>query len=146
MFGLNPWVLLAVVVAWLASLAGAARMGYSYSEGRVAQERLTEQRVKDAVLAANQKFADDVGQRVEAGLSKIRVTNKTINNEVQREREVHYKVLENPDCNLPDSTRRVLNRARGHDEAGPGTGQSSGGVRTDGSSPKPNDARASGGR
>jgi hypothetical protein len=40
----------------------------------------------------------------------------------------------------------VLNRARGHDEAGPGTGQPSGGVRTDGPPPKPNDARASGGR
>lgn len=146
MAGLNPWALLAVVAVWLASLTGAAWLGYDYSQGKVAQDKLTEERVKDAVTKANQKFADDIGAKVERGLSKIRVTNQTINNEVQREREIHYKVLDNPDCNLPDTTRRLLNRARGHGQDGSGTGQSSGGVPPDGGTPKPDAAGGSGGR
>lgn len=146
MAGLNPWVLLAAVAVWIASLAGAAKLGYDYSQGEVAKEELTEERVRNALIKVNQKFADDVGVRVERGLSKIRVTNQTINNEVQREREVHYKVLDNPDCNLPDSTRRLLNRARGYGQDGPGTREPPGAVPPDAGTSKPDAAGGSGGR
>jgi hypothetical protein len=146
MLGLNPWVLLALVVAWLASLAGAVTLGYSYKEGEVAKETLLVQQATEKIKEANQKHADDVGVLIETGLSKIRITNKTINNEVQREREIHYKTLDNPDCNLPDTTRGLLLRARGHNETGPSPGQPAGGVRTDGKPAESDKAGGSGGR
>lgn len=117
----NPWVLLAVAVAWVASMAGAAYTGKQYADGQHASAELARQQVLEATRQANREFADQVAIDVGAAILNIRVNNRTIVNEVRHEREIH-RVLDNPDCRLPGSTAGVLNRARGAQD-GSGAGK-----------------------
>lgn len=121
---MNPWLILAIVVGWGLSMAGAFHFGTEYESGQEAKREKLIEDVRTTIRSMNQSFSDDLGKRVEDRLAKIRITNQTFNNEIRTEREVHREVLENPDCYLPASTLRLLNRARGFDgEGGPGTGK-----------------------
>lgn len=117
---MNPWLILGLVVAWIASVAGAAFLGKDYADGKHAQAELVRQQTLEDMRVANRELADRVSIDVGAAILNIRVNNRTIVNEVRHEREVH-RVLDNPDCRLPGTTAGVLNRARGaQDGSGPG--------------------------
>jgi len=133
---MNPWLILAIVVGWGASLAGAFHFGTSYESGQEAKREKIVADARDAIKTANQQFADDIGKKVEDRLAKLRIVNTTFNNEIRHEREIHREILESPDCFLPDSTRGLLNRARGWGgEAGPGTRKPAAGMPGDGAAP-----------
>lgn len=123
MLGLNPWVLLGLVLAWLASVATSGWLGYDYATGKSAQERLTMERLAATIRASNQEATDALGTKLEERLGKLRIVNTTINQEVRHEREIQTRVLDNPDCALPPSTVRLLNNARGYGQDGPGTSE-----------------------
>lgn len=125
---MNPWLIIGLMVAWAASVAGAFSFGVSYEGGQEAKREALARDVRDKIRDANQEFADSLGKRVEDRLSKLRIVNQTYNNEIRTEREIHREILENPDCVLPGTTRGLLNRARGYGEEGPGTRKPEGGV------------------
>jgi hypothetical protein len=108
-----PWLLLGAGIAVAAAGTGGAVLGYRYADGRCKAAALERAELVAEVRSANLALADGIAARTEAAIGGIRVENTTINREVRHEREVHTKVLENPDCALPDSTRRLLERARG---------------------------------
>lgn len=120
----NPWTVVAIAVFYLASMATAAWTGKEWAEGRHAQEEVARAKLLEEVRAANAVFADGVALQTVEAIAKIRITNRTITNEVRHEREIH-RVLDNPDCRLPPSTAGVLNRARaaGGDGGGARAGQ-----------------------
>lgn len=123
MLGLNPWVLLGIVAAWLVSVASSAWLGYDYAKGKSSQEQLIAERLAAQIRASNQEQTDALGMKIEERLSKLRIVNTTVQQEIRHEREIQTRVLDNPDCALPASTVRVLNNARGYGSDGPGTGQ-----------------------
>lgn len=102
-----PWMLLAFVVC----LAVGGIGGHRYAEGRHASEELKRKAMLDEIREANATFADGIATQTAEAISGIRIENKTINNEVRHEREIH-QVLTSADCVLPASTVGVLNRAR----------------------------------
>ena len=74
-----------------------------------------------AVEQARQAFAEENGkiaERLEGKLANLRIVNRTINNEVQREiqKETVYR---NADCAIPAGGVGLLNAARGHAAGGP---------------------------
>lgn len=123
MLGLNPWVLLGLVVAWLASVGYSGWLGYDYGKEKSAREQLTMERLAATIRASNQEATDALGTKIESQLSKIRVVNTTVQQEIRHEREIQTRVLDNPDCALPSSTVRLLNRSRGYGQDGPGSGE-----------------------
>jgi hypothetical protein len=126
---------------WGASMGGAFWFGTSYEKGRQAEQDVLLDKAVEKVTAANQAFADGLGLQISTEFADIRVVNRTINTEVHHEREIQTRVLDNPDCNLPDSTVRLLNRARGYGADGPGAGGDPGTVRTDGAPAVPASGR-----
>jgi hypothetical protein len=110
---LLPWVLLGTGIAIAAAGTGGAVLGYRYADGRCKAAALERAELVAEVRSANLALADGIATRTEAAIGQIRVQNTTINREVRHEREVHTKVLDNPDCAVPPSTLRLLERARG---------------------------------
>jgi len=108
---MNPYLLLGIGLVWLASLGTAGYLGNEYAEGQYAKEKAKEKAMIDQVREANREFADTVALETAEAIKKIRVQNRTINNEVRHEREIHH-VLNDAACAVPVTTVRVLNRAR----------------------------------
>lgn len=119
---MNPYLLLSIGIAWAVSLGGAAWLGKDYADGQCAQKELQRKKIIDEVRVANLEFADGVATQTRNAIAGIRVQHTTVNKEVRHEREIHTKVLENPDCAIPPSTVRVLNAARGYRSDGSGEG------------------------
>jgi hypothetical protein len=120
---MNPTTILAGVVAVLLVAAGAAWTGYDYAAARCKAAEADRRALVAEIRSANLKLADGIASRTESAIAGIRVEHRTINREVRHEREVHYEVLENPDCAIPASTVCLLNRARGHPCPGSGAGE-----------------------
>jgi hypothetical protein len=82
-----------------------------------------------AVESARKAFAKENGEmadRLEGKLANLRIVNRTINNEVQR--EIHKEpVYLNADCAIPAGGVRLLNAARGF-PAGEPAGERDGAV------------------
>jgi hypothetical protein len=82
-----------------------------------------------AVEKAREAFAGENGalaERLEGKLANLKIVNRTINTEVQR--EIHKEpVYLNADCAIPAGGVRLLNAARGH-AAGPPAGERDGAV------------------
>lgn len=108
-----PWALLGAGIAVVVAGTSGAFLGYRYADGRCKAAALERAQLAAEVRSANLALADGIAARTEAAIGQIRVENTTINREIRREREVHYEVLENPDCAIPRSTRILLDRARG---------------------------------
>ena len=108
-----PWLLLGAGIAVAAAGAGGSMLGYRYADGRCKAAALERAELVAELRSANLALADGIAARTEIAIGQIRVENTTINREIRREREVHYEVLENPDCAVPSSTRILLERARG---------------------------------
>lgn len=100
---MNPLLIVGIVASLMSAGATWKVTSYYY---RAEADKL--------VIAANEKRiaaedrANEIANKFESRLSKIKVENRTIINEVQRE-------TLNPayDCPLPDSGIRLLNRSRG---------------------------------
>lgn len=120
---MNPYVLLGAGVALVAAFAGGAWTGYDYASSQCKAAEADRRALVDEIRTANLQLSDAIASRTEGAIGKIRVVNKTINNEVRHEREIHTRVLDNPDCAVPASTVRVLNRGRGYDGGGSGAGE-----------------------
>lgn len=120
---MNPYLILGITIAWVASMGGASWLGYDYATGQQAKEEVREQRLLESVRKANGEFADNIAVDLSAFIGTLRPQITTINNEVRHEREVHREILENPNCAVPPSVVRLLNNARGF-----GAGPSAGGI------------------
>jgi hypothetical protein len=120
---MNPYVLLGAGVALVAAFAGGAWTGYDYASSQCKAAEADRRALVDEIRTANLQLSDAIAARTETAIGQIRVVNKIINNEVRHEREIHTKVLENPDCAVPASTVGVLNRARGHPDGGSDAGE-----------------------
>ena len=96
---------LATVAAFIAGAGTAWTLTSTFykAEKAAVAERLLSERV------AAEKRADEISMRFEEKLVKLRVVNRTINNEVQREVQIHKQY----ECDLPASGVRLLNNARG---------------------------------
>ncbi len=98
---MNPWLLLAVVLAWGASVGGA----FFYGEG-----------VGEARVKAGQKDRDDLVREIrDAGqkgaaeaIAKLKPRNVTIRQEIAREIETHHVYS---DCRIPPHGVRLANEA-----------------------------------
>ena len=133
----NPYLIIGLMVAWAASLAGAFHFGTSHEQGQEAKRAII---IKDAVAEvkqANQEFADNIGLKVATSIGKIRITNTTNQTDIHHEREIQTKLLDNPDCTVPASVIRLLNNARGYGPDGSGTGATPGRVPADGKAGRP---------
>lgn len=128
---INPYVIIALIVAWIASLGGAFWFGADYKEGQQAKQEVLLKNVTAEFVKANQDFTDTVGLKIAKEVSGIHITNRNITTEVHHEREIQTRVLDNPDCNIPATTWSLLNRARGYGADRPGAGGPEGGVRGD---------------
>lgn len=93
----NPYALLALVVLAVGLLTSGFVAGSKWEAGRQAVEN---QHIAEAVDAANAVSAE--------AIAKIKVTNKTIQNEVRREVETNTVYS---DCRLPDNGVRLVNEA-----------------------------------
>lgn len=123
---MNPYVLIGALVALVLAAGGGAWVGYDYRDGKCKAAELERKTMTEEIRTANLALADGIATRTEAAIADIRIVNRTINNEVRHEREIHTRVLENPDCAVPLSTVGVLNRARV--DGGPAAGQPGGEV------------------
>jgi hypothetical protein len=124
-----PWLLLGAGIAVAAAGTGGAVLGYRYADGRCKAAALERAELVAELRSANLALADGIATRTEAAIGQIRIQNTTINKEVRHEREVHTKVLDNPDCAVPPSTLRLLQRARGlGGDDRPAAGEPAGGL------------------
>lgn len=110
---INPWVIVVALLTLIASFALGGYTGYRIASGACASAEVRRQKIVEEVRAANDSLADRVAMETAAAIGDIRVENRTINQKVVHEREIHREVLQNPDCAIPVSTVRVLNAARG---------------------------------
>lgn len=119
----NPYLIAAAGAALVAAFAGGGWLGYDYAASRCKAAEADRRALVAEIRTANLQLADGIASRTETALGNIRVEHTTINKEVRHEREIHTRVLENPDCAVPASTVGVLNRARGHTDPGSSTGE-----------------------
>src|SRR5690606_36011667 len=110
-------------IALVAAFGAGGWLGYDYAASQCKAAEADRRALVEEIRTANLQLADGIARRTEGAIGKIRIVNRTINNEVRHEREIHTKVLDNPDCAVPASTVRVLNRGRGYDGGGPGAGE-----------------------
>lgn len=98
---MNPWVILAGVVLWVASVGGSYWYGTDVGKtGEVAKQSEIKQAIEDTREKARQGAASEI--------AKIKVRNTTIQGKL---REV---VRDNPvyrDCKLDDAGLRLINEA-----------------------------------
>jgi len=104
-----PYVMIALL---LAGLAGGWFGRGHWDEGEIANIKLDIQKEKTAALAeaaATKAMAEKIAANVDTRLSNLRITNRTINNEVRHETE--KVVYGNPDCDLPASGVVLINQS-----------------------------------
>lgn len=94
---MNPYLIIAALVAVLAAGAGGFRLG---SDHEVAAQAREQNHIAEAVDAANAAAAE--------AIANIKVVNKTIQNEVQR--EVQNNIVYR-DCKHSPDGLRLLNQA-----------------------------------
>jgi hypothetical protein len=77
-----------------------------------AQQVAVQEAIETARVAFSKENAD-LGDKLEKKLSNLRIINRTINNEIQK--EFHEKpVYLNADCAIPVTGVRLLNTSRGY--------------------------------
>lgn len=94
---MNPYLIIATLVAVLAAGAGGFKLGADHEVAAKARE---DKHIAEAVEAANTASAE--------AIAKIKVVNKTIQNEVQR--EVQNNIVYR-DCKHTPDGLRLLNEA-----------------------------------
>jgi hypothetical protein len=129
-------VYLLIGIALVSVVTGWFGRGH-WDAGEIERTRAEVVAEKNAALleaASEKKRADEIAGRFEDKLSKLRIVNRTINNEVRHETE--KVVYGDPRCDLPasgvvlnDKSVREANRAAGYVQtevpsaAAPATGQ-----------------------
>lgn len=98
---LNPWLLLAIVIGWGASVAAAGWAAYG-----AGQDKCIAEQARDAIVA--QIAADAAGEATAKAISKIEVRNVTIQQKLQRE-VIERQVFR--DCRSGDDARLLFNSA-----------------------------------
>jgi hypothetical protein len=98
---INPYILLGLVLAWVASVGVAGYMGDDYGVSRtIAQQKKSEDLVREAGEAAQLAAAVEI--------AKIKPRNVTIQQEVRREIETNTVYR---DCRVPADGVRLANEA-----------------------------------
>lgn len=98
---LNPYVLLALLIGWGASITGAFVYGGNVREDHI---RAEDSRTADAILEARNQAQLGAADAI----SQLRITNTTIHQEVQREIRTNTVYA---DCKLPAGGLRIANEA-----------------------------------
>lgn len=115
---------LQLIIGLVVAAALAASHWYAYESGGdnrenaiIAKQKETEDVIRETAATVRQ----EIGAEVAGQISGIRVVNRTINNEVQR--EIREKpVYLNPDCAAPVTGVVQLNAARSGATGGAGPG------------------------
>lgn len=98
---MNPYAILALVVAWVASVGAAGWTGYDYGESStIAGQKKTEDLVREAAEASQRAAA--------AAIAKIKPRNTTIQQEVRREIETNTVYR---DCRITADGVRLADEA-----------------------------------
>lgn len=101
--------LIVIVIIAAAMYAGGFATGWKVDTWKHGAEQAAE--LKAAQTAADEARAerDLIANRFETKLANLRIVNRTINNEVRH--EVEKTVYGDPNCNLPDSGRKLRDAA-----------------------------------
>ena len=103
---LNPWVLIGLAVAMAASAGSGWHARTVYQN---AQER--EQLVQTIeTMQVDAKKSREISEGVQVALSNMKIVNRTIRNEVQRE-IIEKEIYRDRNCSLPESGRLRLDAA-----------------------------------
>lgn len=94
---MNPYLIIAALLAVLSAGAGGFKLG---ADHEIASQAREQKHIADAIAAATAAAAEEI--------SKIRVVNTTIQNEVQREIRTNTVYA---DCKHSDDGLRILNGA-----------------------------------
>lgn len=109
------WIVLGVALAttillasthYAAFNAGKDAESAKRDKADIAAERLGE-KVSEAIAAGARTIAADVNKTI----GSIKITNTTVNRQIEREKEIHH-VLSDPNCAVPVSTVKLRNAAR----------------------------------
>lgn len=102
---MNPYLLLGIGVAWLASVGAAYYKGSEAAENRARAEHATQ--LERTIAEHNETAAIDMAAALEAGKREAKVRTKvvTLTNEV--ERIIHAKPAP-PDCRVQSDTLKLL--------------------------------------
>lgn len=115
---MNPYVLLAIAVAWAGSCWYAYDAGGDNRENAIiADQAATETLIHDTATSVRQEIGAEVAGRID----KIRIVNRTVNQESVRE-IIEKPVYRDPDCAVPVSGVVHLNAARRGEPGGAGPG------------------------
>jgi len=120
----NPWVIIAAGIALASAGAGGIKLGHSFANAQCKSAEADRRALADEMRSANIDLANNISERTEKAIGKIRINHRTvIQPEIRHEREIH-KVLQDPACSVPRSTVELLNRARGYlHRSGPPPGE-----------------------
>lgn len=94
---INPYTILAAIAVAVTLFGGGLTLGIKWEEGRQAVEN---QHIAEAVDAANAASAE--------AIAKIKVTNKTIQNQLEKQIETHTVYT---DCRLDPIGLQLANQA-----------------------------------
>lgn len=109
--------LLGFKIAWIAiGMIAAASGGWLLRDLQADAEAGAAAKAEEKAAQHMRMLSDEIATRTEAAIAGIRVENRNIYNEVQREIRTNTIYA---DCKLPDGGLRMLNQAR----ASAGTGK-----------------------
>lgn len=98
---MNPYVLLALVISWGASVAGAGWYGVGLGEDRIIAKQASDEQIRRSTLEAAQQGAADA-------IAKLKPVNTTIVQKTQREIRENTVYAE---CRVPAAGVQLANQA-----------------------------------
>jgi len=98
---MNPYVLLALVIGWGASVASAGWYGIGLGEDRIIAKQASDEQIRRSTLEAAQQGAADA-------IAKLKPVNTTIVQKTQREIRENTVYAE---CRVPASGMQLANQA-----------------------------------
>ena len=115
---MNPYLIIGALLGVFLAFSTGAWTGYEFASGRHAKALVAEQVAADKLRTHNKELSDKVAFATARDILQLRARSTAINKEIRHERDKSPS-LNAVDCAAPVSTVRVLNAARGYEDARP---------------------------